>query len=96
MLIRHPEHFYVSKKGARNTVFLREAFEGIHVPGQRQQYLLKDKHPLVDLKEKYFSLMELKPVPSTPQSTDSVPQESFTSQEANELSPQENVSSISV
>lgn len=93
LLIRHPEHFYVSRKGARDTVFLREAYEGIHVPGQRQQYLLKDKHPLVDLKEKYFSLMEVKPVPSR-QSTDSVPiEESSTFQDENELS---NASSTSV
>lgn len=96
LLIRHPEHFYVSRKGDRDTVFLREAFEGIHVPGRRQQYLLKDKHPLVDLKEKFLFLMDVKRAPSTPQSAGSVPlQESLTFQESNEPSPQEIASSIS-
>lgn len=62
MLVRHPEHFYVSKKGARDTVFLRVAFEGIHVPGQKQEHLLKNKHPLVLIKEKIAALMAIKRV----------------------------------
>lgn len=71
LLIRHPEHFYVSRKGARDTVFLRDAYVGVHAPGQRQQYLLKEKHPLVDLKEKYYSLMEKKRVYIPPNTADS-------------------------
>jgi hypothetical protein len=69
VLIRHPEHFYISKKGARNTVFLREAFEGVHVPGQRQEHILKDKHPLVLVKEKLAVLMAVKQVSTVPEST---------------------------
>ncbi|CAK9223375.1 unnamed protein product, partial [Sphagnum troendelagicum] len=60
MIIRHPEHFYVSRKGARDTVFLRDEFEGMHVPGQRQDCVLRDKHPLVLVKEKFATLMQVK------------------------------------
>jgi hypothetical protein len=60
MLLRHPEYFYVSRKGARETVFLRDAFEGIHRPGQRQECFLRDKHPLVLVKEKFAALMQVK------------------------------------
>ena len=59
MLIRHPEYFYVSRKGSRHTVFLREAFEEIHVSGNRKEYGLIDKHPLVLVKEKLAALMEV-------------------------------------
>lgn len=69
VLIRHPEHFYISKKGARNTVFLREAFEGVHVPRQRQEHILKDKHPLVLVKEKLAALMAVKQVSTMSEST---------------------------
>ncbi|XP_024403778.1 protein WHAT'S THIS FACTOR 1 homolog, chloroplastic isoform X3 [Physcomitrium patens] len=57
MLIRHPEHFYVSRKGSRDTVFLRRAFQEIHIRGQRKEYCLIDKHPLVLVKEKFAALM---------------------------------------
>lgn len=60
MLLRHPEYFYVSRKGARETVFLRDAYEGIHRPGQRQERFLRDKHPLVLVKEKFAALMQVK------------------------------------
>lgn len=96
VLIRHPEHFYVSRKGARDTVFLREAYEGIHAPGQRQRHVLKGKHPLVNLKEKYFSLMEVKRVLATQQSTDPVPVQESTPEEEGELSLQESASIMSV
>ena len=95
MLIRHPEHFYVSRKGARDTVFLREAYEQIHIPGQRQRHELKEKHPLVILKEKYFSLMEVKRVPATQQRSDSLPLQEPVSLEEGDLSSQECASSMS-
>jgi hypothetical protein len=43
MLIRHPKCFYVSLKGVRDSVFLREAYEDSE---------LKEKDPLVLLKER--------------------------------------------
>lgn len=64
MLIRHPEYFYVSRKGSRDTVFLRRAFEEIHAPGNRKEYCLIDKHPLVLVKEKFAALMEVIPMDS--------------------------------
>lgn len=95
MLIRHPEHFYISKKGARNTVFLREAFEGVHVPGQRQEHILKDKHPLVLVKEKLAALMAVNQVSTVPESTVSLqedikPPENFevSVQDANSRTPE--------
>lgn len=48
MLVRHPELFYVSRKGDRDCVFLREAYKG----GE-----LIDKEPLVLLKEKLGMLI---------------------------------------
>lgn len=66
MLIRHPEYFYVSRKGSRHTVFLRGAFEEIHaVSGNRKEYSLIDKHPLVLVKEKLAALMEVNQPEST-------------------------------
>lgn len=59
MLIRHPEYFYVSRKGSRDTVFLRGAFEKIHISESRKEYGLIDKHPLVIVKEKLAALMEV-------------------------------------
>jgi hypothetical protein len=41
-------------------VFLRDEFEGMHVPGQRQDCVLRDKHPLVLVKEKFATLMQVK------------------------------------
>jgi hypothetical protein len=40
-------------------VFLRDAYEGIHRPGQRQERFLRDKHPLVLVKEKFAALMQV-------------------------------------
>ena len=48
MLIRHPEYFYVSLKGSRDSVFLREAYENSE---------LKQKDPLVLLKERMSELV---------------------------------------
>ncbi|KAG0602738.1 hypothetical protein M758_10G037700 [Ceratodon purpureus] len=48
MLIRHPEYFYVSLKGVRDSVFLREAYEDTE---------LKEKDPLVLLKERMADLV---------------------------------------
>lgn len=48
MLIRHPECFYVSIKGVRDSVFLREAYEDSE---------LKEKDPLVLLKERMAALV---------------------------------------
>ncbi|KAG0568144.1 hypothetical protein KC19_7G189700 [Ceratodon purpureus] len=48
MLIRHPEYFYVSLKGTRDSVFLREAYENSE---------LKEKDPLVLLKERMAELV---------------------------------------
>ncbi|KAG0602063.1 hypothetical protein M758_11G157200 [Ceratodon purpureus] len=62
MLLRHPEYFYVSRKGSRDTVFLRGAFEEIRAPGNRKEYSLIDKHPLVLVKEKFAALMEVIPM----------------------------------
>lgn len=59
MLVRHPEYFYVSRKGSRDTLFLRRAFEKIHGTGDRKEYGLIDKHPLVLVKEKLAALMEV-------------------------------------
>lgn len=72
LLIRHPEHFYVSIKGSRDTVFLREAFEDVHVPGQRQEYVLKEKHPLVLNKEKFAALMETRRITRLIKTTDAL------------------------
>lgn len=47
-LIRHPEYFYVSLKGIRDSVFLREAYEDSE---------LKVKDPLVLLKERMAALV---------------------------------------
>jgi hypothetical protein len=60
MLFRHPEYFYVFRKGAWVTVFLKDAFEGIHRPGQQHERFLRDKHPLVLVKEKFAALMQVK------------------------------------
>lgn len=57
MLIRHPDYFYVSRKGSRDTVFLRGAFKKIDVGGNRKEYALIDKHPLVLVKEKFAALV---------------------------------------
>lgn len=46
---RHPGIFYISKKGATQTVVLREAYDH----GQ-----LIEKHPLADFREKYASMMK--------------------------------------
>ncbi|XP_052173584.1 protein WHAT'S THIS FACTOR 9, mitochondrial [Diospyros lotus] len=45
---RHPGIFYISKKCDTQTVVLREAYDG--------QFLLQ-KHPLVDIREKYSKMM---------------------------------------
>lgn len=50
MLIRHPELFYVSLKGARDCVFLREAYNGSE---------LIDKDPLFLLKERLADMVAL-------------------------------------
>lgn len=49
MLIRHPEYFYVSLKGTRDSVFLREAY---------QDSELKEKDVLVLLKERLLELVK--------------------------------------
>ncbi|KAH7299131.1 hypothetical protein KP509_25G074200 [Ceratopteris richardii] len=43
MLVRHPELFYVSLKGDRNSVFLREAYRGSELIKKDPLVLLKDK-----------------------------------------------------
>lgn len=48
MLIRHPDMFYVSLKGDRDSVFLREAYRDSH---------LVEKHKLLLLKEKMRALV---------------------------------------
>ena len=48
LLIRHPEYFYVSLKGVRDSVFLREAYENSE---------LKEKDPLVLLRERMADLV---------------------------------------
>ncbi|KAK7275346.1 hypothetical protein RIF29_16459 [Crotalaria pallida] len=48
MLIRHPDMFYVSLKGERDCVFLREAYHGSE---------LKEKDPLLTIKEKLRSMI---------------------------------------
>ncbi|KAK6919104.1 Plant organelle RNA recognition domain [Dillenia turbinata] len=45
---RHPGIFYISKKNDTQTVVLREAYAG---------QLLTQKHPLVDLREKFANMM---------------------------------------
>eukprot|EP00250_Pteridium_aquilinum_P020982 c249_g1_i1 orf=112-1644(+) len=50
MLIRHPEIFYVSLKGTRDCVFLREAYQGSE---------LIQKDPLVIVKERLAQLVAL-------------------------------------
>lgn len=46
---RHPGIFYISKKSDTQTVVLREAYD-------RQQLI--QKHPLVDIRERYSNMME--------------------------------------
>lgn len=46
---RHPEIFYISKKGATQTVVLREAYD-------RGQMI--EKHPLAEIRDKYASMMK--------------------------------------
>ncbi|XP_021912446.1 protein ROOT PRIMORDIUM DEFECTIVE 1 [Carica papaya] len=50
MLIRHPDLFYVSLKGDRDSVFLREAYQDSH---------LIDKDPLILVKEKFRALVSV-------------------------------------
>lgn len=50
MLIRHPDMFYVSLKGERDSVFLREAYQDSH---------LKEKNRLLLIKEKLRSLVSI-------------------------------------
>lgn len=50
MLIRHPDMFYVSLKGDRDSVFLREAYHNSY---------LKDKDRLLLIKEKFRSLVDV-------------------------------------
>lgn len=50
MLIRHPDMFYVSLKGERDSVFLREAY--------RDSKLI-DKDPFLVIKEKYRGLVDI-------------------------------------
>ncbi|CAN8248188.1 unnamed protein product [Cochlearia groenlandica] len=50
MLIRHPDLFYVSLKGERDSVFLREAYRNSE---------LIDKDPLTHVKEKMRSLVSI-------------------------------------
>ncbi|XP_022757523.1 protein ROOT PRIMORDIUM DEFECTIVE 1 [Durio zibethinus] len=50
MIIRHPDMFYVSLKGDRDSVFLREAY--------RDSQLI-DKDPLLLIKEKFRSLVAI-------------------------------------
>ncbi|XP_057960867.1 protein WHAT'S THIS FACTOR 1 homolog, chloroplastic-like [Malania oleifera] len=54
MLIRHPEMFYVSLKGDRDSVFLREAY---------QDSQLIDKDRLLLIKEKFRSLVAIQRFP---------------------------------
>mgnify|MGYP002775722440 CR=1 FL=1 len=49
MLLRHPDQFYVSSKGGRDSVFLREAYNGSE---------LIEKDSLLVVKEKLGKLME--------------------------------------
>ncbi|XVF73043.1 hypothetical protein PTKIN_Ptkin12aG0169800 [Pterospermum kingtungense] len=50
MIVRHPDVFYVSLKGDRDSVFLREAYRDSQ---------LKDKDPLLLIKEKFRSLVAI-------------------------------------
>ncbi|XWS32058.1 hypothetical protein CRYUN_Cryun23aG0128400 [Craigia yunnanensis] len=50
MIIRHPDMFYVSLKGDRDSVFLREAYHNSQ---------LIDKDPLLLIKEKFRSLVAI-------------------------------------
>ncbi|XP_077229236.1 ubiquitin carboxyl-terminal hydrolase family protein [Tasmannia lanceolata] len=43
MLIRHPDMFYVSLKGDRDSVFLREAYRNSHLTEKNQLLLIKEK-----------------------------------------------------
>ncbi|KAI6702585.1 hypothetical protein NL676_011721 [Syzygium grande] len=43
MLIRHPDLFYVSLKGERDSVFLREAYRNSHLIEKDQLLLIKEK-----------------------------------------------------
>ncbi|XP_056160646.1 protein WHAT'S THIS FACTOR 1 homolog, chloroplastic [Syzygium oleosum] len=43
MLIRHPDMFYVSLKGDRDSVFLREAYHGSHLVEKDRLLLIKEK-----------------------------------------------------
>lgn len=56
MLIRHPDMFYVSLKGDRDSVFLREAYRDGH---------LMDKDRLLIIKEKLRSLVSVPRFPRT-------------------------------
>lgn len=50
MLIRHPDMFYVSLKGERDSVFLREAYRGSQLVEKHRLLLLKEKmRVLVDV-----------------------------------------------
>jgi len=50
MLIRHPDMFYVSLKGARDSVFLREAYRGSYLIDKDRLLLVKEKmRALVDI-----------------------------------------------
>lgn len=57
MLVRHPDMFYVSLKGERDSVFLREAYRGSH---------LVEKHRLLILKEKMRALVAVPRFSRTP------------------------------
>ncbi|PKU72769.1 protein WHAT'S THIS FACTOR 1 homolog, chloroplastic [Dendrobium catenatum] len=57
MLIRHPDMFYVSLKGERDSVFLREAYRGSQ---------LVEKHRLLLLKEKMRALVAVPRFSRTP------------------------------
>ncbi|XP_020581887.1 protein ROOT PRIMORDIUM DEFECTIVE 1 [Phalaenopsis equestris] len=57
MLIRHPDMFYVSLKGDRDSVFLREAYRGSQ---------LVEKHRLLLLKEKMRALVAVPRFSRTP------------------------------
>ncbi|KAK7309359.1 hypothetical protein RJT34_06015 [Clitoria ternatea] len=50
MLIRHPDMFYVSLKGDRDSVFLREAYRDSH---------LLEKDPMLLIKEKFRALVDV-------------------------------------
>lgn len=43
MLIRHPDMFYVSLKGERDSVFLREAYQDSHLIEKNRLLLIKEK-----------------------------------------------------